>query len=82
MQKSEQKIDEILDGFENDVEYDKTGNEGSGVKTIKNTASAKDKSYDQGGISTQQPSTGTLMDIKEKYYILNKKTILEQIKLL
>mgnify|MGYP003612043604 FL=1 len=72
-------LNEVLDGFENDVTYEKTGNEGSGVNVIKNTASAKDKSYDQGGFSTQQPSTGTLMDIKEKYYVLTKSAILEHL---
>lgn len=72
-------IDEVLDGFENDVTYEKTGNEGTGVKTLKNTTSAKDKSYDQGGTSTQHPTTGTMLTLPENVFILTKKTILEQI---
>lgn len=81
MQELEKQIvDEILDGLENDITYEKTGNEGAGVKTLKNPKSERDKSYDQGGFSTQQPTTGTMSNIREKHIILTKNDILNEIK--
>lgn len=78
MGKNDEKIEEHLDGLENDITYNKTGNEGNGVKTLKNPSSPEDKAYDQGGLATLHPTSGNHTDIKEAY-VFTKQTILSTI---
>lgn len=72
---------EDFNGFPNDVEYEKTGNEGSGVSTLEKPMSARDYSYDKGGNRTTTSTASTMLTLREQQsaIVVSKNDILRLI---